>query len=95
LETFGARSYKGVGICKASHPAGALLAAPERYGTDSAISITNTGTTGASPMCNQVCRTKPDEDLAAEAHLPAPMEVDDRPCEAILAGSRLCLCASR
>ena len=40
----------------------------------------------SSPMCNQVYRTKSDKSFAAQAHLLAPMEADDRPCEAVLAG---------
>ena len=34
-------------------------------------------------------KTKPDSSLVADANLLAPMELDYRPCEAALAGSRL------
>ncbi len=46
---------------------------------------------GSSPMCNQVYRTRPDDNLATEAYLLAPMELEHRPCEAVLAGSCLWL----
>ena len=46
---------------------------------------------GSSPMCNQLCRTRPDDSLATEAYLLAPMELEHRPCEAQLAGSCLWL----
>ncbi len=36
-------------------------------------------------------QTKPDSSLAADANLPAPMELGHRPCEAVLTGSRSCL----
>ena len=41
------------------------------------------------------CEARPDEKPPPAGHLPAPMEVDDRPCEAVLAGDCLWLCTSR
>ena len=37
---------------------------------------------GSSPMCNQLYRTRPDDSLAAQAHILAPMELEHRPREA-------------
>ena len=41
---------------------------------------------GSSPMCNQVYRTRPDDSLAAQAHILATMELEHRPYQAILTG---------
>ena len=42
---------------------------------------------GSSPMCNHAAKPNQTRTLLLVGHIPAPMEVDDRPCEAVLAGS--------
>jgi len=58
-------------------------------------SITHIGTIGTSLMRNHTAKPNQTKTPLPAGHLPAPMEVEDRPCEVILAGSCLCLRASR
>ena len=45
--------------------------------------------TGTSPMCNHAAKPYQTKTPPPAGHILAPMEVDDRPCEAVLAVTRL------